>query len=298
MSYDLFFCSCRQHTNLRQRFIDYFRARSNFIVEELESGDVQALYENESTGVYFTFDYNVPSLEEDDELELPAGYFDSGVTFNLNYNRPTFFAYEAMQHVEEFAKEFELLVVDYQNHETENGTLPKPCVADELIETWVKSNTWAVGIFREEGVKVPYLPLEESLNVWRYVQARHQVEESLHEDIFVPRYFLFKKPDNDRVLRTIVWGGGIAQVFPPADYILVMKGTDPNDIREKGMIRYEEVMKQVAEYLDPVDGPIPGLRVLKPSATESVADLFDQLQLESLEGFETVSFDGFVDVEP
>jgi hypothetical protein len=298
MSYDLFFCSSRQHMNLRQRFIDYFRARSNFIVEEQESGDVQAFYENETTGVYFTIDYNVRSSEEDEQLELPVGYFDSGVTFNLNYNRPTFFAYEAMQHVEEFAGDFELLVVDPQNHETENGTLPKPCVADETIETWVKSNTWAVGILRERGAKQPYLPLEDSLNVWRYLKARRQYQESLNEDIFVPTYFLFTKPDNDRVLRTIVWGGGIAQVFPPADYVLVMKGTAPNDIREKGMIRYEEVMKQVAEYLDPVDGPIPGLRVLKPSATESVADLFDKLQLESLDGFEAVPFDGFVDVAP
>ena len=62
---------------------------------------VELWYSNPKTGVYFSFDFEAKAPESpDDGPDIPDGYFDSGLSFNSNYNRPSYFAFEAMPIVE------------------------------------------------------------------------------------------------------------------------------------------------------------------------------------------------------
>src|SRR5438046_1840056 len=69
MSYDLFLSGLPKAGKLRE----WFSERGNYQV-----GDTQAVYQNEATGVYFTF-----------------GIEDKKIVFNLNYFRPSFYGLEA-----------------------------------------------------------------------------------------------------------------------------------------------------------------------------------------------------------
>jgi hypothetical protein len=83
MSYDLFFLTPSMESSSAE-FNRYFAQRPNFSMK-----DRQAWYQNDDTGVYFSFEH----VEHGDE---PAGYW---VQFNINYARPRFFALEALPEV-------------------------------------------------------------------------------------------------------------------------------------------------------------------------------------------------------
>ena len=76
-------------------FIRYFAERPNF---SMKNG--QAWYQNEDTGVYFSFE-----LAEGGD-ETPRCW----VQFIINYARPRFFALEALPHVESFVSRFGLSI--------------------------------------------------------------------------------------------------------------------------------------------------------------------------------------------
>jgi hypothetical protein len=70
----------------------------------------QLWYCTEDTAVYFRLDFNPTKPETPKDTRVPEDYLDSGLSFNLNFNRPSFFGYEAMPFVEELTKRFGLLV--------------------------------------------------------------------------------------------------------------------------------------------------------------------------------------------
>ena len=77
--------------------------------ESLTRNDAQLWYENPKTGVYFSIDFEPKAPESPgDAPPIPDGYFDTGLSFNLNYNRPSYFGFEAMPFVEQVAARFGL----------------------------------------------------------------------------------------------------------------------------------------------------------------------------------------------
>src|SRR5262249_59243797 len=59
------------------------------------------LFRSPETGVYFSVDFEAQApTSPEDGPDIPNGYFDSGSSFNLNYNRPTYFGLESMPVVE------------------------------------------------------------------------------------------------------------------------------------------------------------------------------------------------------
>jgi len=154
MSYDLHFTSQDNKKITKEDFLNYFKDKPNYQIPEKTEKDFQIWYENPNTGVYFNYSFNE----------------DEGIDFNINYLRPTFFAYETMPLVVEFAEHFDLLVVDPQDHEIGGDGAPKECVQKELIETWARSN--AVAVQNSDTKKHPYLPHEKTYPWWIYISKR------------------------------------------------------------------------------------------------------------------------------
>src|SRR5262245_42388494 len=145
MSYDLSFSVKEGRPEIsKEEFAAYFKERRHYQIN-----DAQAWYENKDTGVYFTFDYgheefdeefddediNVDdegeALEEDDleEEDLPAF-----ASFNLNFNRPSFFVMEADIEVWQFVWNFDLIIHDRQSDR--RGEY----LSEEFISTWSRTN--------------------------------------------------------------------------------------------------------------------------------------------------------------
>ncbi len=114
MSYDLFL---KSESLTADEFESYFNSRPHYTL----NGD-QAFYENEDTGVYFSFDY------APDELGT--------VAFNLNYYRPHFFGLEAAPEVEAFVWAFNLTIDDPQIEGMSDG----PFSVDGLLRGWNAGN--------------------------------------------------------------------------------------------------------------------------------------------------------------
>ena len=109
MSFDLFFCWDRQERINFEAVCSWSDALAYF-----ERNDNQLWYRNEDTGVYFSLDFEGKQPAEGEGPEIPEGYFDTGLSFNLNFNRPSYFGYEAMPFVENLSKRFGLFAFDPQ----------------------------------------------------------------------------------------------------------------------------------------------------------------------------------------
>ncbi len=158
--------------------------------------------------MYCDFSY---SPLDANELE---GCGSSGLSFNLNYVRPSFFAYETMPLVEAFCKRFNLIVEDSQEE-----TLG-PADASHLIDSWRSHNAKAMGamtdVAKEEDMELHYLPEPRATEWWRYMSVRQGIEDALTEDNFVPSLMILMGPAK-QLFTLLLWPKGIAQFFPPCD---------------------------------------------------------------------------------
>ena len=193
MSYDLFFYRKEKSTPDVERIISYFKNRKYFKVPRSTKGDFQIWYENEDTGVYFSFDYKYPHKKEDNEDYTTTGYYNTGFSFTLNYAKPSFFAYEAMPIVETFVNEFQLLIADPQDEPKDDINRPKHYQADELIRSWERVNRATFIANEEIRAAKSYMPREKSRLWWQYTKEKNRLQEQLGGEIFVPAIFIFKK---------------------------------------------------------------------------------------------------------
>ena len=291
MSFDLYFCPQNGTSPSIPELKEYFSAIPFFQVTDVAEGGVQFWYHNEATGVYCDFSY---SPLDANELE---GCGSSGLSFNLNYVRPSFFAYETMPLVEAFCKRFNLMVEDSQEETI------GPADASHLIASWRSHNAKAMGtmteVAKEEDMELHYLPEQSATEWWRYMSVRQGIEDALTEDIFVPSLMILMGPAK-QLFTLLLWPKGIAQFFPPCNYVYVqrekkrMLGTK----EETGLVPYESVLETMEPLLD--DYEFGGLQIkcLSPDKTPSVARLTQTLHLEpvDLSQHTRMASDGFHDV--
>src|SRR4051794_17603126 len=106
MSFDLYFCWHDEQPIGFGSVVEWSEKHRHF-----QRQDDRLWYSNEDTGVYFSIDFEIKDTEES---VIPSDYFDSGLSFNLNFNRPSFFASEAMPLVVDLCENFRLAVFDPQ----------------------------------------------------------------------------------------------------------------------------------------------------------------------------------------
>ena len=96
MSHDLFFLTRRPQPVSLDAFQSYFASRPHYTLQGNDAS--QALYENDDTGVYFSFDYSADGSGVDEAVDPDLGslgWSGTGMSFNLNYWRPHIFGLEA-----------------------------------------------------------------------------------------------------------------------------------------------------------------------------------------------------------
>src|SRR5205809_479293 len=117
MSYDLFFLKRQASNAISPEVItQYFRGRAHYTLQ-----DQQFWYQNEDTGVYFSFDLTSGGEQEKEspeggpEAATADGLEPVGLSFNINYFRPHFFGLEAEGELSALTSRFSLRVDDPQN---------------------------------------------------------------------------------------------------------------------------------------------------------------------------------------
>jgi hypothetical protein len=255
---------------------EYFASVPRFQVNDVEAGGVEFWYQNEETGVYCSFSYSPL-----DAAEL-QGCGSTGLTFNLNFHRPSFFAYETMPLVEDFCKRFNLIVENPQDETVEQSD------AASLIASWRRHNTWAMGAIKntasEEDMELHYLPETSATAWWRYSRVQKALDDTIKEDIFVPSPMILMNPASE-LFTMLLWPKGIAQFFPRADYVYLQR--DKKSLfrtkEETGLVSYDSVIAKIEHLLEDYDFGGLQIKYLRPEKTSQVIPLIQSLNLEQVD---------------
>ena len=291
MSFDLYFCRQDKSAPSIPELKEYFSSLPCFRVNDIEAGGVEFWYENEVTGVHCSFSYS-PS----DAAEL-QGCGSSGLTFNLNFNRPSFFAYETMPLVEDFCTHFNLSVENPQDEGVENSD------ATGLIANWRRHNTWAVGavkdLAKEKDIALRYLPETSATAWWQYMRVQQALDDTITEDIFVPSPVIVMNPANE-LFTMLPWPNGIAQFFPRSDYVYLRREKKSffRTKEETGLVSYDSVIATIGHLLEDYDFGGLHIKYLRPEKTAQVLPLVQSFQLEhvDLQQFTRIAPGSFHDV--
>ncbi|HET8668160.1 MAG TPA: hypothetical protein VFM10_09285 [Terriglobales bacterium] len=295
MSYDLFFCRTDPNPLRTDEVASWASKYQSFN----QAANGQLWYANESTGVYFSLNLDGPV--KDVSLDLPTGIRYTGLSFNMNYNRPTFFAYEAMPVVEDLARTLGLLICNPQTGSSE----PRPADVHSLIENWSITNRSAVVLAAESQQdkpleQAPFMPLADSLRWWQYQFRRSALEaELMEQDVFVPNIFLLRRAGSRRVQTAITWTPGVAMLVPEVDWGVVVRERKrfmrpPK--QEVGYVRGSVLMELAREYLQDFDTKA-SCHLLPAKNVPAVNQILDSIELKHrLSEFVRVSVDEFQDV--
>ncbi len=226
MSYDLYFLA--EPVPEQDEFAAHFEKRPHYTLDESGS---QALYANEDTGVYFTFDLSELSAEEDDsDPEDPAS--SSWASFNLNYYRLHYFADEAVPELEAFVSRFGGRVFDPQFGGMGEGEFSP----EGFRRGWDHGNQSAYGILATRADAGPLItrPAAELTRIWRWNLGRERLQQQLGESIFVPRISFFQVSGrSDGVVSASVWTDAIPVVLPETDMVVIHRG----ELAARGFLR-------------------------------------------------------------
>lgn len=203
MSYDLFFIEPKITP---QQFETYFTDRNYYKVN-----NTQAWYENEDTGVYFCFDYQD---EPEEDPEAPG----FNISFNLNFFRPHFFALEAEPEVRNFVNHFGFKIHDPQTH----GMGEEPYNTEGFLRGWNHGNEFGYSAIMksEEPPDVVHSRKKNELEaIWHWNYTRVQTQNTLGDDIFVPR-IMFIQID-DKIKSVTMWPDAIPTLIPRVDALMI-----------------------------------------------------------------------------
>ena len=285
MSYDLFFRMPEQVAapNI-ESLQSYFKERKNY-----EVSDKQAFYQNETTGVYFIFDFEAP---EDEDLSGVAP-----ISFNLNYFRPHIFGLEAEPELKALVESFGFLVVDPQMEGMGEGQYS----TEGFLAGWNQGNEFGYRSFLKEEPSEPVLTLPTSQieACWRWNFAREELQQQLGEDIFVPRFMFLER--QGRVVRSTLWPDGIPTAVPEADILMIPRKTilpkkffrHPEDmviamweevkpILDAFPVKAGAVSYHSLEYATPPEAVLSFLRALQPTTEQVQALPTDKVLNEEL----------------
>jgi len=296
MSFDLYFCWRKPERINFEEVKQWAEGIKCFSRKE-----AQLWYANPKTGVYFSFDFetNAPDSPEDGP-HIPDGYFDSGLSFNLNYNRPSYFGMEAMPIVEELASRFGLGVVNPQR-DPESVIVAE---SDVLTRLWIHHNRRAILAL----IQPPYasrplkMPDQASLYLWRYARAKEDLERTCGEGIFVPSLVPVRRKGNTTADRAISYTEGLPTIVPECEWVFLVR-------RKRGFFRSkqehevtaisaETFREKLAGYIRPFDWKDPSVQIINPESAQKAGRIIRAIELALPRSeFKVIAADSFVDIE-
>lgn len=295
MSYDLYFCWQRKAPIDFNLVAEWAKKHIYFQRKEL-----QLWYNNEHTGVYFSLDFEIRDLEDAVIPEDYPDYFDSGLSFNLNYNRPSFFGYEAMPIVVDLYQSLGLTVYDPQAFE--ERALNQDPGAEGLINSWLRSNSNGITTLRDMGSSLPRMALSSSRYLWMYSRRKVELQTKLGDSIFVPMLFPFRKTGSADVGTAIVCTSGIPMIVPAADWVIIRRPRRDflgfGEEIETGVISRKTFNHMVGVHLTHFPHWEPAVKIVNPETTPLVEKQLRTIEhVLPLDEFERLGTDSFTDLE-
>jgi hypothetical protein len=165
-------------------------------------------FENEATGVYWTFS------------------FGDGVAFNLNYYRSHIFGLEAERMLTAMVGELGLAVDDPQS----DGMRQGPYTPEGFLRGWNRGNQFAhTAIARTDPKRPLALPAARNAAMWRWNYAKAAFFDELMELVgevppcFVPTVRTLLVEGRAGVQRIVTWDLDMAIAIPEVDLVVSMQ---------------------------------------------------------------------------
>ena len=320
MSFDIHYCQAAPASgDLPDDEVRSWADRNlHFTRRPIDDGSVEYWYENEDTDVYFALTqvaHQTSTDRRDEERPpLPPPLRYVGWNGNLNYCRPSFFAYEAMPILADFAASFGLNIFDPQEFDDgRNGLMAVPH-APLLVSSWLEHNQRAIeALFahyrNHEERRFPSVHImDEALltQIWRHNFHREVIQEAHGPNAFVPRVSLISGLADDVLHSVVVWGEGIPIILPRTDGILLVNtrrsffGWKPT--HKLHFVSMQDALPFLERQLHDYDRD-RGLFLLKDGDRESLESTFDTILASSVAPDVTnlakiVKFDQCIDVVP
>ncbi len=192
-------------------------------------------------------------FEEDDEPE--DGLEFAGLTFEINYCRPHFYALEAAPELDALVKRFELSVDDPQADGMGRG----PFDSDQFIQSWNSDNrygVWAVYGASVGGRLPPAMPAAVLHEVWLWNRQIPELSEALDQRAFVPQIVITMATGEPKTC--VVWVDAQPILLPKVDYVLLCR----RDLARRKSLIFRRKTKDMEKLLVPWERILP---VLPPS---------------------------------
>jgi hypothetical protein len=218
MSYDLFFRMPSGMSSLSQaEFEPYFRGRRNYTLE-----GARALYRNDNTGVYFTFEFGAQDADSDGQQTMAP------VVFNLNYFRPHIFGLEADPEVAAFVGHFSLSVMDPQTSGMGSGAYSR----EGFLRGWNEGNEMGYRSSLlgggDRGLKT--LPTDKIEACWRWNFAKDNLQKAVGDQVLVPRVEMLAV--GGEIRPGVVWPDAVPILLPEVDLVAVHR----NELAPRSLI--------------------------------------------------------------
>jgi hypothetical protein len=266
MSYDLYFYKHKDCKTTDSDIRSYLGER----FQNTENAD-QFWYENKETGVYFSFEYNKPDLD-DEPLEGFEGFDNTNWMFNINFLRPQFFGLEAFPFVGGLINDLDLIVL---NPQVGGDEILAKYSDKDLFENWGNINARHSSFFFLE-YELYYLDFDKSNKSWEFNQNRLALQDKLGEMTFVPGIFYFKEHKTGLISTLCVWPEHISTIIPQVDYFIIQKkikkifGTKESS----GLVSYETIKNTFYDFITKENG----YEMISPSDSLKIEKLFNGLE--------------------
>jgi hypothetical protein len=198
--YELFFVSTEPVLPDRAAFERHFAQRERYAIDK-----GHAHYENQDTGVAFSFDIalNPPP---------PSGRPRAWARFVLDFVRPSFFAEEATKELDLFTSRFGRDVLDAGDAEHTSFSAPA------FLRSWETGNRAALGPYRPATHGRMVMPRGRLLAVWDWNFRRHALQSQEGGDVFVPRVWFIRM--GNEIATSVIWPDAMAIRVPQVDQVI------------------------------------------------------------------------------
>jgi len=248
MSYDLYFRSRRPGSEPTwEDMRSYFEERGSYCVSETE-----AFYENEATGVYFSFQENDIEKSSHSHVDVRGerSYLELlPVTFTMNYFRPHTFGLEAEREVTAFVEKFNLLVYDPQVDGMTDGIY----TPEGFLKGWNSGNDFSYSALfsASYSTEIFALPTDKIEAYWQWNMAHEELVERYEErGLFVPKiwYVYYRR----KVCSVVAWAEGIELTLPMVDLILTTR--TPSKLAGLFGAKPEQIVLKMCDLLPKLGG--------------------------------------------
>lgn len=279
MSYDLYLYKRKEDNLTTNQVWENLKSRIQPDVSEV---DHQLIYENETTGVYFILNRDEQNYEQED-IEIFDSFkeFDNlNINLSINFLRPDYFGYETFSIFFSSLLDLDIYILNSQVFD-ENRHKPIKWSEREILNHWLEQNK-LISQQQFKELNLSYYNKEKSDATWNYKIIKDDIEDSLHEDVFVPNISYIQEKESKQVYSFIVWPESIPLILPKVDLLFVMKKFKKlfKTIEETGLTTYESVINEFGKYFENYNHPnCPNLLILKQENADRIKKKFNEMEM-------------------